>query len=215
MLKAQMEKIYRTIPLDQIPWNMKSPPKILTDFVQTKKVKPCKSIELGCGAGNYEQYLSRMGFTASGVDFSETAIEIAKKSAEEKGLDCRFIQADVLGDLAEIQDTFDFVYDWELLHHIFPESRPPYLNNVARLLKPEGLYWSVFFSEDSTQFGGIGKYRKTPIDTELYFSCESEMRLLYDVLFDIQELKTIEIQGKFGPHKAIHALLNKNRMGWR
>ncbi len=80
---------------------------------------------------------------------------------------------------------------------------------MCRLLNPAGHYLSVFFSEDSPQFGGKGKYRKTPLDTELYFSSESEMEALFDSIFEIKELKTVEIEGKFGPHKAIHAFLIK------
>ena len=66
-----------------------------------------------------------------------------------------------------------------------------------------------FFSEDSPQFGGKGKYRKTPIDTELYFSSENEMKKLYEPLFDIIELTTVDIAGKAGDHKAICAYLAK------
>ncbi len=196
--------------LDKIPWNFENPPKILLNKLQKGDIKPCKAIELGCGVGNYVIYLSGLGFDATGVDFSDAAIEIALKSSIEKGLECRFISADVLGDLEEIKDTFDFVYDWELMHHIFPDSRKQYLDNVHRLLNRNGIYLSVFFSENSPQFGGKGKYRKSPIDTELYFSSENEMKLLYDQLFRIIELKTVDIAGKFGTHKAIYAYLTKH-----
>ncbi|MFH2012031.1 MAG: class I SAM-dependent methyltransferase [Pseudomonadota bacterium] len=209
MLKDQMENIYKNVKLEKIPWNIETPPKILQNLVEKGKIKPCKTVELGCGTGNYVIYLSRMGFKATGVDFSDTAIEIAIKSSKAKGVDCNFIKADVLGDLYEIQDTFDFVYDWELMHHIFPESRKKYLNNVYKLLNQYGRYLSVFFGEDNPQFGGESKYRKTPLDTELYFSSENEMEVLYAPLFKIEELKTVEIEGKFGAHKAIHAFLTK------
>ena len=47
-----MEKIYRSIPLDKIPWNIETPPDILQNIVKREKIKPCKVIELGCGTGN-------------------------------------------------------------------------------------------------------------------------------------------------------------------
>jgi SAM-dependent methyltransferase len=209
MIKDQMEKIYKSIPPEKIPWNMESPPDILRALVQTKKISPCKVIELGCGTGNYVIYLSGKGFDATGVDISSTAIEMAKNSASGKNVTCNFIVADVLGDMAEIQETFDFAYDWEFLHHIFPPDRGKYINNVYRLLNPLGRYLSVCFSEESAQFGGTGKYRKTPLDTVLYFSSESEMVSLFGPLFHIEELKTIDIKGKFAPHKAIYAFLKR------
>lgn len=211
MIKDQMEKIYRSIPLDKIPWNIETPPDILQKIVKTEKIKPCKLIELGCGTGNYVIYLSSKGFDATGVDISKTAIEIATNSASKKGINCNFISSDVLGDMTEVQDTFDFAYDWELLHHIFPQDREKYINNVHRLLNPEGMYLSVCFSEKSPQFGGVGKYRKTPLDTVLYFSSESEIVSLVEPLFEIEKLETVEIQGKFAPHRAIYAFMKKRQ----
>ena len=206
-----MEKIYRSIPLDKIPWNIETPPDILQKIVKTEKIKPCKLIELGCGTGNYVIYLSSKGFDATGVDISKTAIEIATNSASKKGINCNFISSDVLGDMTEVQDAFDFAYDWELLHHIFPQDREKYINNVHRLLNPEGMYLSVCFSEKSPQFGGVGKYRKTPLDTVLYFSSESEIVSLVEPFFEIEKLETVEIQGKFAPHRAIYAFMKKRQ----
>ncbi len=209
MLQDQMDHIYTNMEPDSIPWNFKNPPRLLVDLLKNKAVEPCKAIELGCGAGNYTIYLAGLGFQVTGVDFSGAAIRLAQNSAKSKGLDCRFLSADVLGSLSEINDSYDFVFDWELLHHIFPEAREKYLDNVYRLLKPGGYYFSVFFSEDSSQFGGKGKYRKTPLDTKLYFSSETEMDDLYTPLFTIHELKTVDVEGKFGTHRAISALLTK------
>lgn len=210
MIKDQMERIYRSIPPEEIPWNIESPPAILRSLVTENRIRPCKAIELGCGTGHYVAYLSNQGFDMTGVDISGAAIEIAKQSAAKKGAKCSFIVADVLGDLAEVRGPFDFAYDWELLHHIFPADRKKYVDNVHRLLRREGRYLSVCFSEKSPQFGGIGKYRRTPLGTVLYFSSEDEMVSLFRPLFEIEELKTVDIQGKAALHKAIYALLKKS-----
>jgi cyclopropane fatty-acyl-phospholipid synthase-like methyltransferase len=170
MLKKKMEEIYKTIPLENIPWNLEKPPKILRELIEEGKIKPCKAIELGCGIGNYVMYLAGKGFDVTGVDFSETAIEIARNTAGQRGIRCTFVAADVLSDIHEISTSFDFVFDWELLHHIFPEERERYIKNVHRLMNPRGYYLSVCFSEESEQFCGSGKYRKTPLGTTLCFS---------------------------------------------
>lgn len=65
MIKDQMNKIYRSIPPDKIPWNMETPPAILQNIVDTGKEGPCKAFELGCGAGNYVIYLAGKGFMTS------------------------------------------------------------------------------------------------------------------------------------------------------
>jgi len=209
MIKEQMERIYRDIPLDTIPWNRTTPPEILVTAVTAKITKACKIIEMGCGAGNYVIYFSKSGYDCAGLDISENAIRIARNLSLTAGAECKFIVADATGDLSECDSTFDFVYDWELLHHIFPEDREKYINNVDRLLNPDGRYFSVCFSEDSPQFGGSGKYRKTSLGTVLYFSSEKEMELLFERRFVIDELKTIDVKGKNMTHKAIYAFMKK------
>jgi SAM-dependent methyltransferase len=200
-----MDKIYRTVPLDAIPWNSETPPDALVDLVESRKVRPSMAVDLGCGAGNYAIWLAGRGFEVTGIDGSPTAIAIAAKNATIRGVRCRFLVADLLGDLHELRETFDFAYDWELLHHIFPEDRERYIRNVYSLLDPGGLYFSACFSEKDPQFGGSGKFRETRIGTTLYFSSESEIRDLLSPYFDVLELKTIEIKAKFGTHYAIYA----------
>ena len=209
MKYADVDRIYQTIPLDNIPWNSETPPNALVRIVQDGKVRPCKTIDLGCGAGNYAIYLSGLGFELTGVDSSPTAIKIAGEHAKKQGVRCRFIVADLLGDLHEVTDTFDFAYDWEFLHHIFPEDRGTYIKNVHKILNPGATYFSVCFSMKDPQFGGSGKFRKTRIGTTLYFSSESELRELVSPYFRIRELKTIDVRAKFGPHVAISVLAER------
>ncbi len=203
------DRIYRNVPLEDIPWNNEEPPKALVELVGRQDLKPCKAIDLGCGAGNYAIYLAGKGFDVTGVDISPMAIKIAKENAKKKTIKCNFLVADVLGELDEIEETFDFAYDWGLLHHIFPEKRKKYVENIYRILNPGGKYISVCFNEKNPQFGGSGKYRKTQFDTTLYFSSEDELRDLFSPYFNIKELKTIEIRGKSAPHIANYAFLER------
>jgi cyclopropane fatty-acyl-phospholipid synthase-like methyltransferase len=210
MKYADVDRIYRDIPLDNIPWNSESPPDALVRLVQDGKVRPCTTIDLGCGAGNYAIYLSGLGFDVTGVDSSPTAIKIAEEHAKKRGVRCRFIVADLLGDVHEVTGTFDFAYDWEFLHHIFPEDREAYIRNVHKVLNPGATYFSVCFSEKDPQFGGSGKFRTTRIGTKLYFSSESELRDLVSPYFRIRELKTIDVRSRFGPHVAIAVLAQRH-----
>ena len=199
-LREQMEQIYRNMPLDNIPWNMSDPPAMLVETIETGKIKPCKAVDLGCGTGNYAVWLAQQGFDVTGIDISERAIEHARDLAIRMRVLCCFEAADLLGDLKKFHRLFDFAYDWEVLHHIFPEDRESYLNNVRSVLRPNGMYFSICFSEKDSDFGGKGKYRKTPVGTTLYFSSENELKDLFDPLFHICELSTVEIAGKYGSH---------------
>ncbi len=152
MIQDEMDKIYKNIPLREIPWNVETPPDALVELVDSGKVKPCKTIDLGCGAGNYAIYLASRGFDVTGIDISPTAVKIAKENAKKKRVKVNFIVADVLGDMKEVTGTFDFAYDWEMLHHIFPDKREKYVKNVHRILNLGGKYLSVCFSEKDPEF---------------------------------------------------------------
>jgi 2-polyprenyl-3-methyl-5-hydroxy-6-metoxy-1,4-benzoquinol methylase len=203
----QMERIYRKTPLKKIPWNIETPPNVFVKLVKSGKVKPCKTIDFGCGAGNYSIYLATLGFDVTGIDISPTAIKAAQENAKKKGVKCKFLVANALGNLNQFKDKFDFAYDWELLHHLYPKQRRIYVKNVHKTLKPKGKYLSVCFNEKDPSFGGSGKYRKTRLDTTLYFSSEKELRYLFKPYFLIEEIKTIKIRGKPTPHLANYAFM--------
>lgn len=195
--------------MNEIPWNIETPPDVLESLVESRNVKPCKTIDLGCGTGNYSIYLASLGFEVTGVDNSSTAIKIAQQNAKKKGVKCDFFVANVLGNLNEAKSSFDFAYDWGLLHHIFPEQRRIYVKNVYQILTPKGKFLSVCFSEKDPEFGGSGKYRKTRLGTILYFSSEDELRELFEPYFKIKEIKTIEIRGKPTVHLANYVFMER------
>lgn len=208
-LKEQMERIYGQMSPDEIPWNMEGLPQVMLELLEGGRIEPCRAIDLGCGAGNHAVALARRGFDVTGVDLSERAVDLARQRVREQGVSCRFVAADLLGDTAELGTGFELAYEWEVLHHILPGDRETYVRNVQGLLAEGGMYLSVCFSELSPQFGGRGKLRRTPLDTELYFSSEEELRTLFEPLFHIHELGTLEIPGKRGSHVAARAFMTR------
>ena len=197
------------MPLNKIPWNYETPPDSLIELVESGKIIPCRTIDLGCGIGNYTIYIATKGFNVTGIDISTSAISIAKKKAKEKGVECNFLVVDIVSNIEDFKINFDFAYDWELLHHIFPEKRQKYVENVYKILNPKAKYLSVSFSEKDPCFGGQGKYRETPLGTVLYFSSEEELKNLFESYFKIIELKTIEIRGKPIPHIANYVFMER------
>lgn len=205
MKYPDIDRIYRELPLDSIPWNNEAPPEALVNLISSGGVRPCKAVDIGCGAGNYTCYLASIGFSMTGIDGAPTAIRIARERAQREGLSCRFNVADLLGDLHEVTDTYDFGFEWGVMHHIEPEDRDTYVKNIYRILNPGASYLSVCFSEEDPQFGGTGKHRTTRVGTTLYFSSPSEIRDLLAPWFDIVDLKTIEFDSKTGLHRSVYA----------
>jgi SAM-dependent methyltransferase len=212
-VRAQMERIYGELPLDEIPWNLEAPPRLLVDLVQSGRVPPCRAVDLGCGAGNYAVWLALQGFDVTGIDLSAAAIVRAQQLAWSKGAACRFIVSDLLEPTDAFDASFDFAFDWLALHHVFPDDRPRYVAHVLRMLRPGGPYLSVCFSEDDQTITGEGKYRQPQLGTLLYLSSEQEIRDLFEPWFAIEELTTVEIEGKRAPHRAVKALMMNRARG--
>ena len=215
--KNIMNEVYSNMSLEEIPWNREKAPELLIELVESGKIQlpqgmaghTCKAIDLGCGAGNYAMYLASKGFDVTGVDISPKAIEIAKENAKKKSLSCNFLVADIVEGLSEFNQTWDFAYDWGVLHHILPEQRQQYVRNVHKILNPNGKYLSVSFSEKDSGFESSGKFRKTRIGSILYFSSEEELQKLFEPYFKIIEIKTVEIEGKFTPHVFNYVFSNR------
>jgi len=213
-VQQQMERIYGEMAPEAIPWNIESPPRELVALVDAGWVTPCDAVDLGCGAGHYAVWLATRGFRVTGVDLSPAALAMAERLAAAKGVSCCFLALDLTaeaaGTKAGLDAAFDFAYDWEVLHHIFPGQRERYVANVHRMLRPRGRYLSVCFSEeDAGGFEGEGKLRATRLGTALYFSSAEELRRLFEPWFEVEALGQVEIAGKFGPHRPHRALLVK------
>jgi SAM-dependent methyltransferase len=105
------------------------------------------ALELGCGGGQVAIELARRGFRATGIDFSETAIELARANAA--GLDITFVVGDALA-LPFGDASFDLVVDNHLLHCIVePDDRRCALAEVWRVLVPGGRLWSETMSAEA------------------------------------------------------------------
>lgn len=97
-------------------------------------------LELGCGSGEATLRLAAMGYEASGVDISPTAISWAKETAVARNIQADFRVVNVL-DLSDWPgDYFDFVLDGRCFHCIIGEDRRLFLAEAHRVLKPGGVF---------------------------------------------------------------------------
>jgi len=193
------KKIFEKIYEEGAVWTESEPPRELVNLIESKGIKPCKVLDIGCGEGFYAIYLASKGFEVTGMDISENAIELSKENAEEQGVKIKFIAMDV-ADLDKINDKFDFVFEWAILHHIMPEQRQKYIENIKKILNKGGKYLSICFNNQNPDFGAKGKQlriipegAKMPAGTRLYYSSFEEMKQLFKPHFRIIESKLIKM----------------------
>lgn len=113
-------------------------------------------LDVGCGTGDNALFLAERGHEVWGVDSAPAAIETAQKKAEDRGLGATFLVKDIL-TLHEIGRTFDTVIDSGLFHTLSDPQRPVFVWNLSEILKRNGTYFMLAFSE--LEPGGYGPRR--------------------------------------------------------
>lgn len=130
--------------LGRPPWDTGVTPPEVVELIEGG-LSPGRALDLGCGTGTNCIYLARHGWETVGVDFSILAIRRAQRKARQAGVDCRFYRGDVT-DLAFLADPFDLALDIGCLHSLPLEKRGRYASEVARLVRPGGLYLLYAFT---------------------------------------------------------------------
>ena len=117
-----------------------SPPAFVNERLEeiTAEFSPYRQnnrlLDIGCGAGNLLQAARRNGWDAQGLDVSAGAVK------HVRGLGFEVFEGE-LKDAAFPSQHFDVITAAELLEHLFDPQ--PLLNEVARILRPGGLFWTT------------------------------------------------------------------------
>jgi 2-polyprenyl-3-methyl-5-hydroxy-6-metoxy-1,4-benzoquinol methylase len=185
-------------PIENIPWEISSPPQDLVTFLAQHKTRG-SALDVGCGTGNYTLYLAAEGFSpVVGIDFSEKAIRLASQRVKD-GDGITFIQGDVL-QLEHIVGAakFDFILDYSILHHVSDKDVPAYVAQCRKALNNGGKLLLVCYTEHNefaTGTNGTGKY-----GNEMFFRTADEVRQLYAGFTEVSYKKSV--LGKRGQHEA-------------
>ena len=95
-------------------------------------------LDAGCGTGEHALMSAALGLEATGIDLAPTAIELAKRKAEDRGLEARFLVWDAL-QLPALGEQFDTVLDCGLFHVFDDAERAAFVTSPrpARPLRQE------------------------------------------------------------------------------
>lgn len=106
-------------------------------------------LEGGCGIATDGVQFARAGAAYTGVDFSATALSLARHRFELEGLEGRFERAS-LTELPFADASFDLVYSNGVIHHI-PETERV-VREFHRVLRPGGTAIAMVYHRDSFNY---------------------------------------------------------------
>jgi len=135
------------------PWDTGISPPELFEFIENHE--PGRAIDIGCGTGTNVITLAQAGWQVTGVDFAPRAIRLARRKIKEAG-----IQADVQvndeTNLNKIYGPYDLALDLGCFHGISPHGQKRYLEQMDRILAPQGFWLMYGFIKPETDHESTG-----------------------------------------------------------
>jgi SAM-dependent methyltransferase len=103
--------------------------------VRRLRVRPGRTVELGCGTGANAVWLARQGFAVTAIDISPTAVWRARQRAAAAGVGVRFVCGDLRG-ARWLGAPFDFFIDCGCYGAMQLTDAAGYLRALRRLTRP-------------------------------------------------------------------------------
>ncbi|MBS9478337.1 class I SAM-dependent methyltransferase [Ancylobacter sp. VKM B-3255] len=154
--------------------------KAINEFLPIKD--GTRIVDIGCGPGYILKYINK-NVDYIGFDIDKNYIEHANHVFGDRGkFYCRLFDANAARDIGQV----DIVMMNGVLHHISDEDLASLLNNVASVLKPGG----ILFSLDGCYTFGQSKFRKWMLDNDRgrFVRTEDGYRTLLETSFDKVDL---------------------------
>ncbi len=130
------------------PWETGRSDFNLTCAVLNRPILACKAIDIGCGTGISAIWLAQKGFTVTGVDISEIAVQKARENAADNGIKCDFFTAD-FQEKTISGAPFGFAFDRGCFHSFKSDKElKQFAENMARHLGKDGLWLNLSGNAD-------------------------------------------------------------------
>lgn len=132
----RMQERYRN---RELPWDHALPPPEIMAIPE--RLPPGKVLDLGCGTARASIYLAARGWESDAVDFVPEAIELARERVLAAGLKRRIhLHVGTVTDLHFLSGPYDLALDVGCFHGLDSDDQQRYAQELARLLRPGGLY---------------------------------------------------------------------------
>ncbi|MFE3316916.1 class I SAM-dependent methyltransferase [Nocardia sp. NPDC059195] len=109
-------------------------------------------LDVGCGTGDNALFIAARGLPVFGVDVAETALAIARQTADDRNVDVNFAMADAL-HLQRLYRRFQTILDCGLFHAFDEVERIEYVASLASVADDGATLYVLCFSDIGTGTG--------------------------------------------------------------
>lgn len=132
------------------PWSLGEPQPELAVLIDQGKFSG-DVLDAGCGEGAISLALAERGHTTLGLDAAPTAIELARREAERRGITTSSFAVADISDFSTYPDgsagRFGTIVDSTLFHSIPVELRAGYQQSIVRAAAPGARYFVLVFDK--------------------------------------------------------------------
>lgn len=136
------------------PWSIDAPQPELAALIEQGKFHG-DVLDVGCGEAAISLALAERGYTTVGLDLSPTAIDLARREAEKRGLTNATFEVADISDFTGFDGRFGTIVDSTLFHSIPVEAREGYQRSIARAAAPGASYFALVFDKAAVPEGPI------------------------------------------------------------
>lgn len=109
-------------------------------------------LDVGCGTGDNALFIAARGLPVFGVDVAETALSIARRTADDRAVDADFAMADAL-HLQRLYRRFETILDCGLFHTFDEVERIEYIASLASVADDVATLYVLCFSDIGADTG--------------------------------------------------------------
>jgi 2-polyprenyl-6-hydroxyphenyl methylase/3-demethylubiquinone-9 3-methyltransferase len=115
----------------------------IAEEIEKRFNKTVNVLDIGCGGGLLTNHLAKVGHDVTGIDISQSSIDIAKQYDDTKKV--RYLRANAY-ELPFNNESFDVVCAMDILEHV--ENPAKLIQEASRVLKPGGIFFFHTFNRN-------------------------------------------------------------------
>jgi SAM-dependent methyltransferase len=136
------------------PWSIGAPQPELAALIERGRFHG-DVLDVGCGEAAISLTLAERGYTTVGLDLSPTAIDLARREAEKRGLTNVTFEVADISSFSGYDGRFGTIVDSTLFHSIPVEAREGYQRSISRAATPGASYFALVFDKAAVPEGPI------------------------------------------------------------
>jgi 2-heptyl-1-hydroxyquinolin-4(1H)-one methyltransferase len=166
------------------PWSIGAPQPELAALIEQGKFHG-EVLDVGCGEAAISLDLAERGYTTVGLDLSPTAIDLARREAQRRGLTNASFEVADISSFTGYDGRFGTIVDSTLFHSIPVEAREGYQKSVVRAAAPGASYVVLVFDKAAMPEGPANAVTA------------DELREVVSKYWLIDDIKPARLYGKF------------------